>query len=207
MKKTSLIAIAMTATLALGACATEDEPENNTTAEENGANNGAEENTADNGAEENGANDGAEATDDAGDETEGTDDAAGGTDDAAGETGDAAGADYSDPSCQEFFTEGGPLADRAETIRTALDNGEINDQVTYSELSLLKQRIDSTIESADGDIATLLEEVNAPFAEVSDLVNEGDALDAESGELTLPEEIDTQASADAQTELEAACAG
>lgn len=194
MKKTSLIAIAMTATLALGACATEDEPENNTTAEENGADNGAEENN------------GADATDDAADETEGTDDAAGETGDAAGETGDAAGADYSDPSCQEFFTEGGPLADRADTIRAALDNGEINDQVTYSELSLLKQRIDQTTGSAEGEIATLLEEVNAPFAEVTDLVNEEDALDAESGELTLPE-IDTQASADAQTELEAACAG
>lgn len=198
MKKTSLIAIAMTATLALGACATEDEPENNnnTAAEENNAaeNNGAENNTADDGAD-NGVDETGDDAADTGDDADTTD-----------EAGDAGAGDYSDPSCQEFFTEGGPLADRADTIRTALDNGEIADQVTYSELSLLKQRIDQTSRSAEGDVATLLDEVNAPFAEVVDLVNETDALDAESGELTLPE-IDTQASADAQAELETVCAG
>lgn len=192
MKKFSVVALAMTATLALGACSTEDEPDETTTSEE----------SVDEGTEE------------TGDEAVETGDSAGETDDAASETGDAAGqsedagGEFSEPACNEFFTEGGPLADRATANRSALDAGEITDQVSYSELMMLKSRLDATAEEAPEDIAALITTVNAPFAEVVALVNEGseDVVDAEAGTITLPE-IDTQASADAQAELETACAG
>lgn len=199
MKKFSVVALALTATLALGACSTEDEPEETTT-----------EDTA---AEDTGADEGTDETDDAGDSTE--DDAAEETgdagdstgDDAAGET-EAAGGEYSEPACNEFFTEGGPLADRAEAARAALDAGEVADDVAYSEVMMLKSRLDATAAEAPEDIAALITTVNEPFAEVVSLVNEGgeDVVDPEAGTVTLPE-IDTQASADAQAELETACAG
>lgn len=182
MKKFSVVAVAMTAALTLSACATEDEPTEDTTT--------AAEESADAGAE---------------DTAGATDDAAGATDDAAGET--AAGGEFSEPACNEFFTEGGPLADRAEAARAALDAGEIADDIAYSEVVLLKGRIDMAAKEAPEDISALLQEVNAPFAEAVDLVNEGseDVVDAEAGTITLPE-IDTQGSADAQAELESACA-
>lgn len=188
MKKFSVIALAMTATLALGACSTDDEPDEPTTAEQTSADNG-------------GDNAGATSDDMAGE----TGDAAGSTGDAAGSTGDAA---YSEPACQVFFTEGGPLADRAEAARAAIDGGEIVDTVGASEITLLKSRITDTAQTAPEDIAALLTEINAPFAEVVDTVYEGseDVVDPESGAITLPT-IDTQASADAQAELETACAG
>lgn len=195
MKKFSLIAVAMTATLAFSACASEDEPEEPTTAEqttEEGTTEDTSTETGDTGAE----------TGDAGTETG---DTGAETGDAA--TGDAAGT-YSEPACQEFFTEGGPLADRAETARAALDNGEIVDTVTMSEVTLLKSRLDATAEEAPEDISALILEVNAPFAEAQEAVNEAseDVIDPETGAITLPE-IDTQGSADAQAELETACAG
>ena len=125
---------------------------------------------------------------------------------ATGEMGDETGAgSYADPACEEFFTEGGPLADRAEAAREALDNGEIVDLPSYGEVNLLEQRISATAQDAPEEIAALLEQVNQPFTETVDAVN-GGALDAESGEISLPE-IDTQASADAQAELETACQG
>lgn len=186
MKKFSVIALAMTATLALGACSTDDEPDEPTAAEQTS------EDTGD------------EASDDVASAT--SDDMADETGDAASATGDAAA--YSEPACQVFFTEGGPLADRAEAARAAIDGGEIVDTVGVSEITLLKSRITDTAATAPDDIATLLTEVNAPFAEVVDTVYEGseDVVDPESGAITLPE-IDTQASADAQAELETACAG
>lgn len=181
MKKFSVIAVAMTATLALGACSTEEPEEEPTPAQQT---------TED-------------AGDDAGATTSG--DMASATGDSAGAT---AGATYSEPACQEFFTEGGPLADRAVEARAAIENGEVVDTIAVSEVTLLKSRIDATAETAPDDISALLLEVNAPFAEVVDTVNEGgeDVVNPESGEITLPE-IDTQASEDAQAELETACAG
>lgn len=139
MKKFSVVAVAMTAALTLSACATEDEPTEDTTT--------AAEESADAGAE---------------DTAGATDDAAGATDDAAGET--AAGGEFSEPACNEFFTEGGPLADRAEAARAALDAGEIADDIAYSEVVLLKGRIDMAAKEAPEDISALLQEVNAPFA-------------------------------------------
>ncbi|MCK0112091.1 hypothetical protein MWU75_08080 [Ornithinimicrobium sp. F0845] len=185
MKKFSLIAVATTATLALSACGGEDEPTDETTPVEQTT-----EDTA------------AETTEDMAEETG---DMAEETGDAAGETEEAGS--FSDPACQEFFTEGGPLADRAEAARAAIDNGEIVDTITMSEVTLLKSRIDATAEEAPEDISALLLEVNAPFAEAQAAVNEAseDVIDPESGAITLPE-IDTQGSADAQAELETACA-
>lgn len=191
MKKFSLLAVAMTATLALSACGGDDEPTDETTPVEQ-------------------TSEDTEATTDAAEQTS---DMAGETGDAAGETGDAAdetgdAASYSEPACQEFFTEGGPLADRAEAARTAIDNGEIVDTITMSEVTLLKSRIDATAKEAPEDISALLLEVNAPFAAAQEAVNEAseDVVNPETGEITLPE-IDTQGSADAQAELETACAG
>ena len=198
MKKFSAIALAMTVTLALGACSTEDEPTENTTPVEQ-----TEDTTS--------ADAGATSEDMAG---QTSDDMAGQTsDDMAGQTGDSAGttgdaASYADPSCAEFFTEGGPLADRADAARAALDAGEVADSVAVSEITLLKSRLDATAEAAPEDISALIAEVNAPFTEVVDTINEGseDVVNPDTGEITLPE-IDTQASADAQAELETACAG
>lgn len=198
MKKFSVIALAMTATLALGACSTEDEPTENTTPVEQTEDTTTSDDTA-----------GQTSDDMAGQ----TGDSAGQTGDSAGQTGDSAGAtgdaaSYADPSCAEFFTEGGPLADRAEAARAALDAGEITDGATASEVTLLKSRLDATAEAAPEDISALIAEVNAPFTEVVDTINEAseDVVNPETGEITLPE-IDTAASADAQTELETACAG
>lgn len=202
MKKFSLIAVAMTATLALGACASEDEPEEPTTAEQTTEETTPDTTTAtgDMGAE---TGDMGTETGDMGTETG---DMGTGTGDMGSATGDAAGT-YSEPACQEFFTEGGPLADRAEAARTAIENGEIVDTVTMSEVTLLKSRLDATAEEAPEDISALILEVNAPFAEAQEAVNEAseDVIDPETGAITLPE-IDVQGSADAQTELETACA-
>ena len=195
MKKFSVIALAMTATLALGACSTDDEPDEPTTAEQTSADDMASA-TSDDMASAT-SDDMAGAT---------SDDMAGATGDAAGATGDSAA--YSEPACQVFFTEGGPLADRAEAARAAIDGGEIVDAVGASEITLLKSRITDTAQTAPEDIAALLTEINAPFAEVVDTVYEGseDVVDPDTGAITLPT-IDTQGSADAQAELETVCAG
>jgi hypothetical protein len=119
--------------------------------------------------------------------------------------GETAAGSYADPACEEFYTQGGPLADRAEAARTAIENGEIVDLPSYGEVNLLEQRISAAAQDAPEEIAALLEQVNQPFTETVDAVN-GGAADAETGEVTLPE-IDVQASADAQAELETACQG
>jgi hypothetical protein len=180
MKRISLVAAALTATLALGACSDDsEEPSDDPTAVEETV------------------------------EDEGAEDTAGETGDGMESTGETeAAGSYADPACEEFFTEGGTLADRAEAAREAISNGEIVDMATYGEVNLLKQRIDATASDAPEDISALLLEVNAPFAETVDLVNEGseDVLDPESGAITLPE-IDVEGSAAAQAELETACEG
>jgi hypothetical protein len=135
---------------------------------------------------------------------------AGETGDMAGETGDMAGETggmaMADPACELFFTEGGPLSDRADDARDALEAGEIVDGATYGEVNLLEQRIAAAAMDAPSDIGGLMEEVNAPFTEAVEAVNEGSVVDEETGEITLPE-IDVQGSADAQDELETTCQG
>ena len=192
MKKFSVIAVAMAASLALASCSTEDSPEEETTPSAEASQDSAQ--TDDTAAE----------TGDAADET---DDMAAETGDAAGQTEDAAGS-YSEPACQEFFTEGGPLADRAETVRVMIESGDVTDQVSMSEVTLLKSRLDATAKEAPEDIAALIEQVNAPFAEAVAAVNEAseDVVDHEPGAITLPT-IEVDASAKAQGELETVCAG
>jgi len=187
VKRTSVIAAVLTLGLTLGACGGDEEEPAETTA-------GGGVTSEDSGTSEDTAEDTSEDT---------ADDSMTSTGDMSGET--AGAGSFADPACEEFFTEGGPLADRAEAARTAIENGEIVDAITYGEVSLLEARIAGAAEEAPEEIASLLEAVNAPFTEAVDAVNAG-ALDAETGVVTLPE-IDVQASADAQTELETACEG
>jgi hypothetical protein len=140
---------------------------------------------------------------DTGDMAEDTGDMAEDTGDMAEDTGDMA---MADPACELFFTEGGPLSDRADDARDALEAGEIVDGATYGEVNLLEQRIAAAAMDAPSDIGGLMEEVNAPFTEAVEAVNEGSVVDEETGEITLPE-IDVQGSADAQDELETTCQG
>lgn len=124
--------------------------------------------------------------------------------DMATESGDMAA--MSDPVCEEFFGGRVPLADRADMNRDMIAAGEIVDPATYGEVNLLKQRMDGLLEESSAEQATVLESINAPFAEASEAVQTGGAQDEETGEVTLPE-IDVEASAAAQDEFEASCQG
>jgi hypothetical protein len=208
----------MTVGLALTACST-DEADDTTddappAAEEEAPEETEEETTEedDMGGETTGdmAEDTGDMAEDTGDMAGETGDMAGETGDMAGETGDMAGETggmaMADPACELFFTEGGPLSDRADDARDALEAGEIVDGATYGEVNLLEQRIAAAAMDAPSDIGGLMEEVNAPFTEAVEAVNEGSVVDEETGEITLPE-IDVQGSADAQDELETTCQG
>ena len=141
----------------------------------------------------------------AGTEDAGTTDAAGQTDSAAGT--DAAEAPMDDPVCAEFFTDGAvKLADRAEKDRDLLESGETLDPASFGEVNLLAQRLRGLVESAEGDQATLLERINAPFEEASEAVLDDPDKDPTDAEITLPE-IDVADAAAAQEELLAACTG
>lgn len=135
-------------------------------------------------------------------------DGAAGTADAAGDTaaGTADAGAMSDPVCSDFFAgQGTPLAERAVTQREVLDAGDPLDPVSFSEVSLLKGRIQALVEDADADQAALLERINAPFTTTVDEVVAADARLAE--EIPLPEGLDLADSEAAQDEFEAACAG
>ncbi|MDQ3383745.1 MAG: hypothetical protein M3519_08175 [Actinomycetota bacterium] len=204
MKRTSLIAAVMTVGLALTACST-DEADDTTDDAPPAAEEEAPEETEEETTEEDdmGGETSEDMAEDTGDMAEDTGDMAGETGDMAGETGDMA---MADPACELFFTEGGPLSDRADAARTALEAGEIVDGATYGEVNLLEQRIAAAAMDAPSDIGGLMEGVNAPFTEAVEAVNEGSVVDEETGAITLPE-IDVQGSADAQAELEATCQG
>ena len=215
MKRTSLIAAVMTVGLALTACST-DEADDTTgdapPAAEEETPEETEEETTEDMAEDTGdmAGETGDMAGETGDMAGETGDMAGETGDMAGETGDMAGETggmaMADPACELFFTEGGPLSDRADDARDALEAGEIVDGATYGEVNLLEQRIAAAAMDAPSDIGGLMEEVNAPFTEAVEAVNEGSVVDEETGEITLPE-IDVQGSADAQDELETTCQG
>ncbi|CAN5885693.1 MAG: hypothetical protein M3520_04690 [Actinomycetota bacterium] len=232
MKRTSLIAAVMTVGLALTACST-DEADDTTDDAPPAAEEEAPEETEEETTEEDdmGGETSEDMAEDTGDMAEDTGDMAGETGDMAGETGDMAGETgdmagetgdmagetgdmagetggmaMADPACELFFTEGGPLSDRADDARDALEAGEIVDGATYGEVNLLEQRIAAAAMDAPSDIGGLMEEVNAPFTEAVEAVNEGSVVDEETGEITLPE-IDVQGSADAQDELETTCQG
>ncbi len=218
MKRTSLIAAVMTVGLALTACST-DEADDTTDDAPPAAEEEAPEETEEETTEEDdmGGETSEDMAEDTGDMAEDTGDMAGETGDMAGETGDMAGETgdmagetggmaMADPACELFFTEGGPLSDRADDARDALEAGEIVDGATYGEVNLLEQRIAEAAMDAPSDIGGLMEGVNAPFTEAVEAVNEGSVVDEETGAITLPE-IDVQGSADAQAELEATCQG
>jgi hypothetical protein len=208
----------MTVGLALTACST-DEADDTTDDAPPAAEEEAPEETEEETTEEDdmGGETSEDMAEDTGDMAEDTGDMAGETGDMAGETGDMAGETggmagetggmaMADPACELFFTEGGPLSDRADDARDALEAGEIVDGATYGEVNLLEQRIAAAAMDAPSDIGGLMEEVNAPFTEAVEAVNEGSVVDEETGEITLPE-IDVQGSADAQDELETTCQG
>ncbi len=129
--------------------------------------------------------------------------------DGAAATGDAAGetAAMADPVCAGFFQNGSvTLADRAQSNRDVLEAGDTLDPASWGEINLLSQRVVSLTEDASAEQATLLERVNAPFAEASEAVLGDEEKTPTDPEITVPE-IDVTDSAAAQDELETACAG
>lgn len=135
-------------------------------------------------------------TEDNGSSTEGTD---------GGQTTEAAAMD--DPVCAGFFQTGPvTLAERAQKDRDVLAAGETLDPASWGEISLLNQRIAELGEQAEGDQATLLERINAPFVEATDAVLSDEDQSPTDAEITVPE-IDVTDSGAAQDELESACAG
>lgn len=135
-------------------------------------------------------------TEDSGSSTEGTD---------GGQATEAAAMD--DPVCAGFFQTGPvTLAERAQKDRDVLAAGETLDPASWGEISLLNQRIAELGAQAEGDQATLLERINAPFVEATDAVLSDEDQSPTDAEITVPE-IDVTDSGAAQDELESACAG
>lgn len=112
-------------------------------------------------------------------------------------------------TCAGFFEgTGTPLAERAESARTALSGGEIVDDATYTEVNALEQRLNELGRDAPSDLATLLEDLRAPFTEAVAAVNEARAQEVPEGESpAFPDltTIDVSGSDAAQTDLESAC--
>lgn len=182
--RTTLTTAALGMTLLLAGCSTDTEPTTTTT-----------------GASPSSAG-GSTATEQAG--TSG--DSAPATDGGAG-TAAAGGAPMSDPVCAGFF-QNVPvsLAERAETDRTILENGEVSDPASFGEVNLLSQRIDALLQQAEGEQAALLERINAPFDEASSAVLDDPEVSPADPEIALPE-IDVTDSAAAQEEFLASCSG
>ncbi|MDO5740521.1 MAG: hypothetical protein Q4P07_10280 [Ornithinimicrobium sp.] len=113
----------------------------------------------------------------------------------------------SDEVCADFF-QSGPvkLADRAEKDRAMLENGEVKDPATFGEVNLLRQRIRDLAATTDGDQAALLERINAPFVEASNVILDDEELSPSDAEISLPP-IVVADSATAQEEFLAACEG
>ncbi|HLV04098.1 hypothetical protein [uncultured Georgenia sp.] len=112
--------------------------------------------------------------------------------------------------CEGFYEgTGTPLAERAENAREALTAGEVEAGASYSEVNALEQRITELGSDAPTDLATLLEEINAPFTEAVAAVNEASAAEVPEGEEPqFPDlsTIDVSGSEAAQAEFETACA-
>ena len=150
-----------------------------------------------------------ETVDETTDETTDATDTDAATDDAATTAGadeDAATAGgMTDPVCAEFFeTQGTPLSERAQEQLDVVGAGDDLDPVSYSEVSLLNNRISGLIEEADGEHADLLERINAPFDEVVEAVTSEDA--GLEPEIAIPS-VDTADAEAALEEFETACAG
>lgn len=111
--------------------------------------------------------------------------------------------------CEDFSEGmGTPLAERAEAARTALTDGAVEEGAPYGEINALEQRIAELGSDAPTELATLLEEVNAPLTEAVAAVNSSLSEQASDGEEPgFPDlsQIDVSGSAAAQDELESAC--
>lgn len=217
MTKTTFVALTMTLGLALASCSQEEDPGATTPTPTVGAETPEEtttedtettpeETTPEETTTTTAAPDDQEMTTSPGDGTEMTGDGTEMTGDDSEMTSEGAMGSFAPGACTTFFTEGGPLADRADATREAIEAGTIVDTVGLDAVSLLEARIGELLADAEADVAPLLEEINAPFTEVVAASADEEVVDPESGEVTLPE-IDVQASADAQAELESACQG
>lgn len=209
--KATFVALTMTLGLALASCSQEDDPAATTPTATSEATSettteDAEETTGDMAPTTTEGDD--QETTSVGDDTQMTSEGDGTemTGDDSEMTSEGAMGNYAPGACTTFFTEGGPLADRAESTREAIEAGTIVDTIALDAVSLLEARIGELAADAEPDVAPLLEEVNAPFTEVVDSSTSEEVVNAETGEVTLPE-IDVQASADAQAELESVCQG
>lgn len=130
-----------------------------------------------------------------------------GNDSEENDTEAATGGESGGSVCEEVFETGNPIADRAEQAREDLDAGEITDEVSFDEVNLLEQRITALSDEADEDVAGLLEEVNAPFTEAVEQVNDAQYSADEAGEeMEFPDlDVDTDGSEQAQDELAETC--
>jgi len=112
-------------------------------------------------------------------------------------------------TCEGFYEgTGTPLAERTESARAALSGGEVVDDTAYTEVNALEQRLTELGRNAPADLASLLEDLKAPFTEAVTAVNEARAqADPETGEVTFPDlaQIDVAGSEAAQGEIDSAC--
>lgn len=108
-------------------------------------------------------------------------------------------------ACEAFTAgTGTPLAERAEAARSALSGGAVVDAASYSEVNVLEQRISELAETAPESVATLLDDVRAPFTEAVHVHNEA-MSQGEDPQLPDFTAIDVEGSAAAQQELDALC--
>ncbi|MEE6281734.1 hypothetical protein [Georgenia sunbinii] len=108
-------------------------------------------------------------------------------------------------ACEAFFAgTGTPLAERSDAARSALSGGEVIDPASYSEVNVLEQRLTELSRTAPESVATLLDEIKAPFSEAVTAYNEAMS---EGEEPQFPDltSIDVAGSAAAQDELTATC--
>lgn len=112
-------------------------------------------------------------------------------------------------TCEGFYEgTGTPLAERAESARTALESGEVVDIATYTEVNALEQRLRELSRDAHVEMVPVLAQVVAPFTAAVTAVNEvGEQEVAEGEEPPFPDlsTIDVTESAEAQEMLEEMC--
>lgn len=133
------------------------------------------------------------------------------TENTAENTGETAentdGAPLADASCEGFFATGAvTLAARAEADRAILEAGDDLNPASWGEINLLSQRILELTKDAEGESASFLARINAPFLEASSAVLEDPEKSPTDVEISVGE-IDVTDAAAAQEEYEAFCAG
>lgn len=203
---TRTLALSAALTLALGACSDEGTDDGQTTQEQDGVGVDTEgdDSEVDTEQDNTSEDDSEDGTDTGNTDEADTEDA----DQDADEDGDDAGAAMTDPACVDFFEGNVTLAQRADDSRAALAAGEVTEPVSWAEVNLLKQRIQSLATGSDtgAEQATLLERINAPFVEASEAVLDSEDQAPTDDELSVGE-IDVTDSAASQDEFLAACGG